>query len=204
MMRLACIVAAAALVALAAGCAAREERVVEVDCRMAGASAETMTSSVAWPLMCAMAAHVDGFRGMRAVSGDGESRLYVSVIGRASGMEAQAGKAVAEARDKLPSGALVAAVTVLPAGTKVPTVAVRTVPRLTIVIDRQRAAALGISMEAINDALVKVRPPNAAGRENPAELAKVMVRGQEGMVRLADIATFETKMEPDHVVRDWP
>ena len=188
--------------AVLAGCSSRQERVVEVDCEMAGENPEGMASDVADPLMRVLATQVDGFKGVRAVSGPGEAQLYMSAIGDPSVVEGQVRKAVAQARDQLPSHAQVAAVTLLPAGTAVPTVEVRMVSGMRVNIDRQKAAALGVSNKDIDEALQKA----AVGHSlRPNELGQIIIGTAEGQkVRLSELATFETKMEPDHVVKDWP
>jgi len=198
------VVAGFLFLAVAAGCKSRQERVVEVDCKMAGASPGVMASSVAQPLMRVIATHVGQLKGVRSVSGDGETRLYVSSLESADLVEEQLRMSVMDARDRLPARASVTAVTVLPKGAAVPTVPVRLVSRLVTTVDSLMVAGYGISDGAVDEAIAK-SIPEGPQRLDPLVVGQVIIgTGQGRMVRLSEIATFKTVTEPDHVVKDWP
>ena len=174
------------------GCSRPPAVIVKVVVHIPGAS-PSAADSLAVPLRTALFAASHAER-METVAREGQWEAYVQI---------RSNNAIQDVRSVTQSA-------VLPVGASAPDFSIQAGtmpeivpvmrPELNVVIDRQKAGALGITAKEITDAMAQ-----ATLADKKAGLGDIIVATRNGaIVKVRDVATFEEKDMPDCIVQHWP
>jgi multidrug efflux pump subunit AcrB len=172
---------------------------VKVVVTFPGAGSEEMEQAVCKPVVDAVST-IAGVAKISSISTQGRAELFVWPASDvdATDLAAQIDEVMERTVGRLPDGAQPAMAEVLAGQAAPPTPPAEEVPTAKLQIDRARAAALGLSVGEVSEA-VKGLPPT------PEALMAVELKTQDGStVRLGQVAEVEIVYEPKFRRRDWP
>jgi len=206
---------------LLAGCASvTGPSTVHVSIDMPGTTARQMDDDVAGDaarvLFCA-----DGdVQKVTSVSTEGHAKIFVTstTLVAPGGFLREVRQTMNDSADKLPKGAVVAQVDLLPAGAAIPSRPAGRVDRLRIDLDQNKLIAAGVSSADVCEAVARDLGMPAWPRGNEStlslatqptpdtidKLASLRLRSKDGFVKLSDVATIRIVQVPDQVVENWP
>lgn len=191
------------LLALFVGCSDGSPRLVLVTVLEPGANpqdvADELESPVAWEL-----SKIAGVGSVTMISSPGMLEAYINVRADANADEVVAGAeaALAHVGSQVPA-VQANSVELLPRSATVPAIPPEEIPCIVLKLDRDRMAALGVTADDANQALVEPnRQADFKDRTKMLQELRVPTSGGE-TVPLTDFADIMIESQPSRIVNHW-
>ncbi|MCK4623725.1 MAG: efflux RND transporter permease subunit [Phycisphaerae bacterium] len=190
---------------LFAGCAAQSEPIVRITVEYPGASPEDIERTLTLTIETKLHS-VENTQSITSISSEGKVEIYAKGIKGTDPTKFtnQIKKAVDSVEEELPVDAKPATVQLLGDGVEIPKVNIQPVDEIQIIINNEKANALGISREQIFNAMRRTLKDRQVEQGNVKTIGEIILTVDGKKILLKDVAEIELVQRPGSIVRKYP